>query len=154
MSYRRLSPTTAAGARQIAGRPLAEPPEPPAWMTAAARAKYAETMAYLIDLGAITAGEIPLVEQFAVAYARWAEAEAALAAGDPGWRAVTTRQGEPGSTVPTAMMLQSQRSMEQLRKLASALGLSPVERSRLPAARDGGEPDEMEALLREAGLSR
>lgn len=111
-------------------------------------------MRYLVDLRAITAGEVPLVEQFAVAYARWAEAEAALAAGDAGWREVTTRQGTPGSTVPTAMMLQSQRSVEQLRKLASTLGLSPVERSRLPASRDGGEPDEMEQLLREAGLSR
>jgi|APCry1669189034_1035192.scaffolds.fasta_scaffold40393_3 hypothetical protein len=49
------------------------------------------------------------------------------------------------------MMLQSQRSIEQLRKLGAALGLAPVERARLPANRDAGAIDEMEVLLRQAG---
>jgi len=152
MPYHRLSPTTAAGLRDIAGRPLAEVPEPPAWMTEAARRKFAEVAGYLVGLGAVTAGELALVEQYAAVYARWAAAEEQLSAGDPGWRTVLTRQGTPGSSVPTPAMLQSQRSIEQLRKLGAALGLAPVERARLPAARSGPEPDEMEELLRRGGL--
>jgi P27 family predicted phage terminase small subunit len=120
-------------------------------MNDTAQRKYEEVTAYLIGLRAVTAGEIALIEQYASVYSRWVQAERALAGGDPGWRTVLTRQGTPGSSVPTPMMLQSQRSIEQLRKLGAALGLAPVERARLPANRDGGAIDEMEVLLRQAG---
>jgi P27 family predicted phage terminase small subunit len=150
---KKLSPVTAAGPREIAGRPLDAIPEPPAWMNDVARRKFEEVAAYLVDLRAITAGEIALVEQYATVYSRWVQAEEALAAGDPGWRTVISRGGAAGSSVPTPMMLQSQRSIEQLRKLGAALGLAPVERARLPAARGGGEDDdEMETLLKKAGF--
>lgn len=155
MPYHRLSHTTAAGARDIAGRPLDAVPNPPAWMGDDARRAFIQIAEYLVGLRAVTAGEVPLIEQYAVVYSRWQQAEAALASGsDPGWRTVLTRQGTPGSSVPTPMMLQSQRSIEQLRKLSSLLGLSPVERARLPAGRDGGPPDEMEELLQQAGFPR
>lgn len=153
MAYRRLSPTTAAGNREIAGAPLNTVPDPPAWMNAVAQQKFVEIAAYLIDLRALTQGELPLVEQFAACYARWVAAEQALAAGDPGWRVVTTRAGTPGSAVPTIMMLQSIRSVEQLRKLGASLGLAPVERARLPASR-AAEIDEMDLLLRDVGLGK
>ena len=149
--FRKLSPITAAGRREIAGAPLAVIPEPPAWMNPVARRKFEEVVGYLVDLRALTAGEVALVEQFAVCYARWAESEEALSNGDPGWRTVISRGGAAGSSVPTPMMLQSQRSIEQLRKLSAALGLSPTERSRLPAARVNAEDDEMDQLLRRAG---
>jgi P27 family predicted phage terminase small subunit len=145
--FRKLSPITAAGRREIAGEPLDVIPEPPAWMNPAARRKFEEVAGYLVALRALTAGEVSLVEQFAACYARWVEAEEALSSGDPGWRTVISRGGAAGSSVPTPMMLQSQRSIEQLRKLSAALGLSPVERSRLPAARGGGKEDPMDVLL-------
>ena len=116
--------------------------------------KFTEVAGYLVSLRALAAGEVSLIEQYAAVYSRWVAAEKVLAAGDPGWRTVLTRQGTPGSSVPTPAMLQSQRSIEQLRKLSSLLGLSPVERSRLPAGRTGGEPDEMEELLRDAGFPK
>jgi len=148
---KKLSPVTAAGPREVAGRPLEVIPEPPAWMNDVARRKFEEVAAYLISLRAATAGEVALIEQYAACYARWVHAEEALAAGDPGWRTVVSRGGAAGSSVPTPMMLQSMRSIEQLRKLGAALGLAPVERARLPAARVGGEEDEMEVLLRQSG---
>ena len=151
MPNHRLSPTLSTGPREIPGTPLTLIPVPPEWMNKIARRKYEEVTVYLIDLRAVTAGEIALVEQYASVYARWVEAEQALSSGDPGWRTVLTRQGTPGSSVPTPMMLQSQRSIEQLRKLGAALGLAPVERARLPATREGGSIDEMEILLRQSG---
>jgi P27 family predicted phage terminase small subunit len=135
------------GRREISGAPLDHVPEPPAFLNDVGRRKFEEVAAYLVDLRAMTAGEIPLVEQYAAVYSRWVAAEEALVTGDPGWRTVVTRQGTPGSSVPTPAMLQSQRSIEQLRKLGAALGLSPVERARLPATRDG-EVDEFEELIR------
>jgi P27 family predicted phage terminase small subunit len=149
---KKLSPVTAAGLRQIAGRPLDEIPEPPAWMNDVGRQKFEEVAAYLVDLRAITAGEVALVEQYAACYSRWVQAEEALATGDPGWRTVISRGGAAGSSVPSEMMLQSMRSIEQLRKLGAALGLAPTERTRLPAIRVGGEDDEMETLLKRAGF--
>lgn len=148
----RRSPILSAGRREIAGAPLDHIPDPPAFLNDVGRRKFEEIAAYLVDLRAMTAGEIPLVEQFAACYSRWVAAEEALAGGDPGWRTVVTRQGTPGSSVPTPAMLQSQRSIEQLRKLGAALGLAPVERARLPAGRDGGE-DEYERLMRESGAA-
>lgn len=144
---RKICPTTAAGTREITGRPLLEMPTPPAFLNEVGRRKFEEIARYLIDLGAITAGEVALVEQYAASYSRWVAAEEALTAGDPGWRTVISRGGSPGSSVPTPAMLQSMRSVEQMRKLGAALGLAPVERLRLPAVRDGGEDDPMEALL-------
>lgn len=143
----------AAGRRDIAGAPLDHIPDPPAFLNDVGRRKFEEVAAYLVDLRAITGGEIAIIEQFAACYSRWVAAEEALAGGDPGWRTVVTRQGTPGSSVPTPAMLQSQRSIEQMRKLSAQLGLAPVERARLPACRDGGEDDEFEKLIRESGAA-
>lgn len=141
---RRLPPLTA--------RPLSEAPEPPDWMDAVGRKKFHEVIEYLGGLGAAAAGDVVAVEVYAANYSRWVAAERALASGgDPGWRTVTTRQGEPGSTVPTAMMLQSLRSAEQLRKIGASLGLSPVDRARLPAERKTAAADPVDALFQEVG---
>jgi P27 family predicted phage terminase small subunit len=147
MPPRKLRPHTADGFREPAGRPLTEVPPPPHWMDDVASKKFVETAEYLVDVRALTAGELPLVEQFGAAYSRWVAAEKLLVAGDPGWRVVLTRQGTEGTAVPTPAMLQSRQSAEQLRKLAAILGLTPVDRAKLPAQRDGGEDDPMDVLL-------
>ena len=147
MPQRKLLPVTANGFREPAGTPLTQVPSPPSWMGEVAAKKFIETAEYLVDLRAITIGEVPLLEQFAACYGRWVAAEEALANGDPGWRTVLTRQGTEGTAVPTPAMLQSRQSVDQLRKLAAALGLSPVDRLKLPALRAGGEEDPMDILL-------
>lgn len=147
MPPRKLASVTAAGPREITGQPLAAIPAPPPFLNEVGRQKFAEIAAYLVNLRAVTAGEVDLISQYAACYSRWVAAEEALAAGDPGWRAVTTRQGTPGTTVPTGPMLQAKQAIDQMRKLGAALGLAPVERLRLPAVRDGGEDDPMDALL-------
>jgi P27 family predicted phage terminase small subunit len=152
MPPRKLRPITAAGPRDISGKPLTEVPAPPGWMDDVGRRKFEEVGAYLVDLGAITVGEVPLLEMFAATYARWIAGEGMLAAGDPGWRTVITRQGTEGTAVPTAAMLQVRTSIDQLRRLGAALGLAPVERAKLPAVREGGQEEDVERMFREAGL--
>lgn len=153
MPPRKLLPLTAAGPREIGGQPLTEIPEPPPFLNEVGRRKFAEVAAYLVDLGSLTAGEVSLVEMFASAYQKWVAAEELLAAGDPGWRVVITRAGTEGSAVPSAAMLQSKQSIDQLRRLGAALGLAPVERAKLPATRQAGQEDEVERMFREAGYS-
>ena len=147
MPARKLLPVTAAGPRDIAGQPLDRVPPPPAWMNNVASSKFIQTMEYLVDLRAVSAGEVPLVEQFAAVYSRWLQSEIDLANGDPGWRTVVTRQGTDGSSVPTPAMLTNRTALEQLRKLATVLGLSPIDRAKLPASRAGGAEDPMDVLL-------
>jgi phage terminase small subunit len=43
--------------------------------------------------------------------------------------------------------MQSAKAVDQMRRLASSLGLTPVDRAKLPALREPGPPDEMELLL-------
>jgi P27 family predicted phage terminase small subunit len=150
MPPRKLRPFTAAGAREISGVPLVDVPAPPEWMDEVGRRKFEEVGAYLVALGAITAGEVPLLEMFATTYARWIAAEKILAAGDPGWRTVIGRTGTEGTAVPTAAMLQARTSIDQLRRLGAALGLAPVERAKLPAVRQGREEDEVERMFQTA----
>jgi len=151
MPTKKLLPVTSSGIRNIAGTPITEPPPPPAWMNELAAAKFTEVASYLTSLGAITVAELALVEQYAACYSRWVAAEKALASGEPGWRSVLTRQGTEGTAVPTPAMLQLRQSLDQLRKLSTALGLAPVERAKLPTIRSGEPEDPAEAMLRAAG---
>lgn len=146
---RKLSPITAAGPREIAGTPITEAPEPPAWMNDIAADKFRQVAGYLTSLGAVTIAEIALVEQYCCCYSRWVSAETILANGDPGWRTVLTRQGTEGTSVPSPAMLQMRQALDQMRKLGAALGLARVERARLPTSRNGEPQDEMDMLLRE-----
>jgi len=149
---RKLQPMTADGPRSTAGKPLTAVPEPSSWLNDVAQQKYVEVCEHLVSTGSLCEGELPLVEQFAACYSRWRQAEEMLAAGDPGWRVVVTRQGAPGSTVPTAAMLQMRQSIDQMRRLGAALCLAPAERTRMPSTRDAGEKDAYARLLREAGV--
>lgn len=150
MPYRKLSVHTAQGPREIAGKPLTEIPDAPPWMGEVARRKFLETCEYLISTGSLVIGEVGLVELYSTTYARWWHAEAALAAGDPGWRVVISRGGTEGTPVMTPARAEAARSLEALRKLSTSLGLAPTERSRLPATRSGDEGDEMDKLLARA----
>jgi P27 family predicted phage terminase small subunit len=147
MPPRKLSPFTSAGPRAIAGQPLVEVPDPPAWMRPIAKAKFVEVAEYLVALGSVTSAELPLVEMFAVAYCHFVEAETLLA-GDPlTYRAVLNRQGEEACAPALPAAAQSAKAVDQMRRIGAALGLTPVDRSKLPSTRDSGEPDPMDTLL-------
>jgi P27 family predicted phage terminase small subunit len=145
---RKLQPFTAAGAREITGRPLVEVPEPPAWLTPPAAEKFSAVARYLTTLGALTDGEVDLVVQYAAAWGRFVQAEEAMAAADGlHYRVLNDRTGQPASAVASPAQMQSAKAVDQMRRLASSLGLTPTDRAKLPALREPGPPDEMELLL-------
>ena len=145
---RKLQPFTAAGAREITGRPLVEVPEPPAWLTPVGRQKFVEVAGYLTSIGALTDGEVDLVVQYAAAWGRFVQAEQSMAAADGlHYRVLNDRTGQPASAVASPAQMQSAKAVDQMRRLASSLGLTPTDRAKLPALREPGPPDEMELLL-------
>lgn len=156
MQGRKRSPVTSAGIRKT-GEPLREIPEPPAYLRPRAAENFRQTCEYLISTGSITSGDVPLVERYAATLDRWQSAEERLAKDTLHWERLVDRKGDDASSVPLPAMAQSLKMCEQLGKMESALGLNPVERSRLPtnepemsmeeeieqmirrSARDGGE---------------
>ena len=156
MQGRKRSPVTSAGVRKT-GEPLREIPEPSAYLRPRAAENFRQTCAYLIATGSITSGDVPLVERYAATLDRWQSAEERLAKDTLHWERLVDRKGDDASSVPLPAMAQSLKMCEQLGKMESALGLNPVERSRLPtnepelsmeqeieemirrSARDGGE---------------
>ena len=153
MPPRKPSPFTADGPRVYAGKALVEIPEPPEWMRAVAREKFLTTCEYLVGIGALTAGEVPMVEAFAAAYGRWVEAEMALAATPITYRAVKNRQGEDASAAALPAQAQASKALDHLRKFAAALGLSPAERGRLPVTTGSDDDDEVDRMFRDAGAA-
>jgi P27 family predicted phage terminase small subunit len=145
---RKLQPFTAAGAREITGRPLVDVPERPALLTPPAAEKFSTVARYLTSLGALTDGEVDLVVQYAAASGRFVQAEEAMAAADGlHYRVLNDRTGQPASAVASPAQMQSAKAVDQMRRLASSLGLTPTDRAKLPALREPGPPDEMELLL-------
>ena len=153
MPSRKLAPFTAAGPRKATGQPLIEVPDAPEWMRPIAQRKFVEVCEYLIDLGSLTAGELPMVEMFATAYCHYVEAEMILANAPLTYRAVLNRQGEEASSVALPAAAQSAKAVDQMRRLGAALGLTPVERARLPVTRQADDEDECERLFRAAGVA-
>lgn len=153
MPPRKPSPFTADGPRAYAGKPLTEIPEPPAWMRPIAREKFVATCEYLVGIGALTAGEVPMVEAFAASYCRWVEAETTLATDPITYRSVRNRAGETASAVAVPAQAQASKALDHMRKFAAALGLSPAERGRLPVTAVGDDDDEVEKMFRSAGAA-
>jgi P27 family predicted phage terminase small subunit len=148
MQGRKRSTVTSAGIRKT-GEPLREIPEPPAYLRPRAAENFRQTCGFLIASGSITSGDVPLVERYAATLDRWQSAEERLAKDTLHWERLVDRKGDDASSVPLPAMAQSIKMGEQLSKLESALGLNPVERSRLPT----NEPEttameEIDALIR------
>ena len=141
---------TSAGVR-MTGDPLRELPPPPDWMRPDAARRYAEAGEYLVSMGCLTAGELPLLERYASTYGRWIEAERFLAELDDGvgYHQLLNRNGEPASAVALPAQAAASKAHDQLRQLESALGLTPTDRARLPVRGTGGTPTREEALVAE-----
>ena len=148
MQGRKRSPISPAGVRKT-GEPLREIPEPPAYLRPRAAENFRQTCAILISTGAITAGDLPLVERYAATLDRWQSAEERLAKDSLHWERLVDRKGDDASSVPLPAMSQSIKMAEMLLKMESALGLNPVERSRLPTNQpETSMEEELAAMIR------
>jgi P27 family predicted phage terminase small subunit len=148
MQGRKKLPQTVTGERRQTGIPFPELPEPPAFLTDGAKRRFREVVRQLDGIGALAVTDVGVVARYAAVYDRWEQAEAALASsGGLGYTRLVNRAGEPASAVALPAMAQAAKCHDQLTKLESALGLNPVERARLPATRDPGQPDEYERLM-------
>lgn len=154
MQGRKRSPVTSAGVRKT-GEPLREIPEPSAYLRPRAAENFRQTCAYLIASGSITNGDVPLVERYAATLDRWQSAEERLAKEAIHWERLIDRKGDDASSVPLPAMAQSLKMGEVLSKLESALGLNPVERSRLPTNQpETSVEDEVEEMIRRSAQGR
>jgi P27 family predicted phage terminase small subunit len=151
MRGRKPSPVGPQGVRS-SGAPLRSIPEPPGFLRPRAAEKFRTTSEYLIGLGAVTIGDVGLIARYAAVFDRWVSAEEELAKGTIHFERLVTRTGDDGSAVPLPAMLQAAKCHDQLMKLESALGLNPVERSRLSnGTPEGSIEDEIRALVQASG---
>ena len=134
-----------------AGRPCGQVPAPPTWMTEGAADRYREIVSQLDEIGALAVTDLGLCERYACTYDRWRKAEKALAESgeEIHYTRLLNRAGQPASAVAVPAQAQLNKCADQLAKMEAALGLTPCERSRLPATRPAGPLDPMEELLQE-----
>jgi P27 family predicted phage terminase small subunit len=139
------------GDRRQAGRACRQLPEPPDWMTAGAADRFREIVGQLDEIGALAVTDLGLCERYACTYDRWRSAEKSLAESgeEIHYTRLRNRAGQPASAVAVPALAQLNKCAEQLAKMEASLGLTPCERSRLPATRPSGPPDPAEALLQE-----
>lgn len=137
------------GEHRQTGRAFRQLPEPPEWMRENAAERFREVCGQLDSLGALAETDLGLVQRYACVYGRWLDAERALAESPDTihFARLTNRAGQPASSVAVPALAQLNKCADQLAKMESALGLTPTERTRLPATRDPGPPDPMEELL-------
>lgn len=128
----------------------ADVPPPPDWLQPAAKARYAEVVAFLRGASALAESDLPVVVRYAVAWAKWAAAEQRLAAGEePEFIQTSGRYGD--RVVPSAARRTSTEAARELARLEKVLGLSPADRVSLGLEGPivGEEDDPVERLLSE-----
>lgn len=151
MQGRKRLTQTYLGEQRQAGRPFSELPEPPEFLTDGAKQRFREVAEQLNAVGALAQTDAGVLARYAAVFDRWKTAEAMLAASGPlHYERLVNRAGEPASAVALPAMMQASKCHDQLRQLEAVLGLNPVERTRLPATRAPGPPDDYEVLLASA----
>jgi P27 family predicted phage terminase small subunit len=151
MQGRKKQAMVSTGECRQAGRTWGQLPDPPTWMTAGAADRFREIVSQLDEIGALAVTDLGLCERYACTYDRWRKAEQALAesAEDIHYTRLLNRAGQPASAVAVPALAQLNKCSDQLAKMEAALGLTPCDRSRLPATRPAGPLDPMEELLQE-----
>ena len=139
------------GDHRQTGRACGQLPEPPEWMTVGAADRFREIVRQLDEIGALAVTDLGLCERYACTYDRWRTAEKTLAESgeEIHYTRLLNRAGQPASAVAVPALAQLNKCADQLAKMEAALGLTPCERSRLPATRPAGPPDPMEELLQD-----
>ena len=122
---KRLSGTARPDRERLDPELEAKAPACPSFVKGYARTVYRRTAGLLADAEAVTPGDREVLACYAVAVARWRDAEAALDAGE------TFQRTRSGYSQLTAQAIEARRAREEVAKLAAALGFTPTTRSKL-----------------------
>lgn len=107
-------------------------PPAPKWLSAEARAEYRRVGKLLVRMRVMTDADRAALLAYAVAYARWVEAEQAMAM--PDFCMVQTT--DKGYQHASPWLQVSNQAVKQMRTFMSEFGLTPASRSRVEAQED------------------
>lgn len=123
--------------KQLAGNPGKRPlngeepqiasgaPTCPRHLSAAARREWKRVVHILADAGVVTQVDRAILSLYCQAYGRWVDAENALAKGD------LTEETPNGMVVQSAYLQIATKAMENVKRFAEQLGMTPASRSRI-----------------------
>ncbi|MDA0353756.1 MAG: phage terminase small subunit P27 family, partial [Chloroflexi bacterium] len=103
-------------------------PEPPDSLTGATLDAWRSVMPWAYDEGLVTAADLPLLESWCSAVARWRELDAKLNSVDD-----LVSEGSTGNQVQSPIYKSHRELSQLLISLAQQLGFSPAARLRMPA---------------------
>ena len=118
-------------------------PEPPKVLTGAALEEWNRLTVELDKTGILTMLDMEVLATFCKVYVRWCEAEAELDKG-----ALVVKAPNTGYPILNPYLGIANRALDQLRKLANELGLSPAARSSLSIVRTKERTEAAKKLLR------
>lgn len=115
-------------------RPTAQPPRCPSWLALAAKREWRRVVPELERLGLLTLIDMAALAAYCQSYARWQQAEMALAAG--GLSVELTRIDHDGNEVVYAIQSRpevavSQKERQLMKAFLAEFGLTPASRGRL-----------------------
>lgn len=114
-------------------KPPVARPAPPAFMGEAARAEWRRLVDRLADVGLMTDLDVAALAAYCQAYARWVQAEEALARfaeADPRTHGIIVKTSN-GNAIQSPLVGAANTAMQLMHRLAVEFGMTPAARSRL-----------------------
>ncbi|WP_129138800.1 phage terminase small subunit P27 family [Modicisalibacter coralii] len=115
---------------------LLEVPPPPEWLDPIGIQMWERVAPWLVSSKILTASDIPNLEAYCAAYARWRKAEENIAVNG------LVVDSPMGGVVKNPACTVANESLKQMTTFGSALGLDPASRARLavPGAKEANNP--------------
>lgn len=115
---------------------LLEVPLPPEWLDPIGIQMWERVAPWLVSSKILTASDIPNLEAYCAAYARWRKAEGNIAVNG------LVVDSPMGGVVKNPACTVANESLKQMTTFGSALGLDPASRARLavPGAKEANNP--------------
>lgn len=148
MRGRKPAAVTSEG-RRFSGAACDSVPEPPSWLSERAKEVFAEVAGQLQAIGALAVTDCGTLARYASAFAKMVAAEEAMTKSGEEifYHQLVNRSGAPASSVPTPPMAMYLAMSREVSRLSVSLGLTPVDRQKLPGAGPIDPSDGMAELL-------
>lgn len=117
--------------REELGKIVSNAPEPPDWLTDAAKAMFRKVCSYMVTMGTLAESDYEVIVRYSIVWDRWQTAERMLAQGCDSYVETFNPDGSLKLCRASKWQLQSNDCHEKLRQFESVLGLTPADRTRL-----------------------